>query len=76
MAEGPERGAAHASTRSPGTPNSAITTSYPRCAPTSSPRLGHTVEARAEYLRAASLTENAQERAVLLRRADAFPATG
>ena len=30
----------------------------------------------AEYQRAASLTQNAQERAVLLRRADAFPATG
>jgi predicted RNA polymerase sigma factor len=39
-------------------------------------RLGRTVEARAEFLRAASLTQNAQERAVLLRRADAFPATG
>jgi predicted RNA polymerase sigma factor len=39
-------------------------------------RLGRTVEARAEYLRAASLTRNAQERAVLLRRADALPDHG
>jgi RNA polymerase sigma factor (sigma-70 family) len=39
-------------------------------------RLGRTVEARAEYLRAASLTRNAQERAVLLRRADVLPGHG
>jgi predicted RNA polymerase sigma factor len=39
-------------------------------------RLGRTAEARAEYLRAASLTRNAQERAVLLRRADALPGHG
>ncbi len=75
MAEGPERGLGIVDALA-GNPQLRDYHLLPTVRADLLARLGRTVEARAEYLRAASLTQNAQERAVLLRRADAFPATG